>query len=173
MLLQLGMMMLGFDDGDLSDVTSMDMGEGDLDGASEGSGLWFIEMISIRTLAAAVTFFGIVGGGALAYELAPGVAVSLGLLAGYGAMYTVYWAFKQIFKLEVSGHTNIQNAIGLIGQVYVPIDPGATGKIQLRLQGRTTEYQAQSDARERLATGAKVVVTEIVSSDTLRVEPVS
>ena len=172
LVLQLVLMLMGVDDGGFGDVADagMDLGDIDLDSA-EASGFWFFEMLSLRTIAAAATFFGLVGKATLASGQSGGVALTLAVAAGYGAMYAVYWAFKQIFKLETSGNTDIRNAVGKVGQVYVPIDPGAAGKIQLHLQGRTVELQARTDAAERLATGAKVTVTEVVSSDTVKVAP--
>ena len=173
LVLQLVLMMTGVDDGGLGEVA--DAGGFDFEDldASESSGFWFFEMLSLRTIAAALTFFGLVGKAALSSGQSGGVSLTLALVAGYGAMYSVYWAFKQIFKLEVSGATDIRNAVGKVGQVYIPIDPGAAGKIQLHLQGRTVELQARSDAEERLATGSKVTVTEVMSADTVRVAAIT
>lgn len=176
MLLQLALTLLGMDDGGLGDVVDsagIDLGDMDVDvdATTDSSGYWFFEMLSLRTLSAAAAFFGLAGKLSFASGLSPHVALLLALVAGYLSMYAVYWLFKQIFKMEVSGHQRIQKALGLVGQVYVPIDPGATGKVHLDMQNRTVEYAAVSDLAERLATGAKVVVTEIVSSDTVKVEP--
>lgn len=173
LVLQLVLMMVGVDDGgfgDVADVGGVDDVFDGLDGdGTEASGFWFFEMLSLRTLAAAATFFGLVGKAALSSGQTGGVSLTLALVAGYGAMYAVYWAFKQVLKLETSGNTDIRNSVGSVGQVYVPIDPGAAGKIQLPLQGRTVELQARSDAAERLETGAKVRVTEILAADTVKV----
>ncbi|HEV3117654.1 MAG TPA: hypothetical protein VGY58_11405, partial [Gemmataceae bacterium] len=56
------------------------------------------------------------------------------------------------------------------GTVYVAI-PGqktGVGKVTLRLQNRTVEYQAVTP-HQQLATGNKVVVTAVLSPDTLEV----
>lgn len=170
LLLQIVMMLLGMDEGGLGDALDGDLDLGDSD--SEGSGFWLLEMISLRTISAAAALFGLVGKAALESGQSTGVALALGGCAGFAALYAVYWLFKQVFKLEVSGNTDIRGAIGLPAQVYVPIGPGdAPGKIQVKLQGRTVEYQALSAAPERLATGSQVVVTEVVSTDTVRVSP--
>lgn len=172
LLLQLLLMFIGMDDGgfgEIGEAGGIDVG--DVDGATDSSGYWFYEIVSIRTLSAAAAFFGLVGKLSLSSNLAPGISLLLGLLAGYGAMYAVYWIFKQIYRFETAGNQEIQNSVGLVGQVYVPIEPGMTGKIHLKLQGRTAEYAAVSESTERIITGAKVLVTEIVSSDTVKVEP--
>ncbi len=180
LLLQVGMVLLGMDDGGLSDMADgIDLGFDDVAGDGGGDfdasnstdswGLWLLEMISIRTLSAAATFFGLVGMASLSGGQTPTVSLLLATAAGLGALYAVYWVFKQIFKLEVDGNEDIRNAIGVVGKVYIPIDPGMKGKIQLKLQGRTVEYQAISDHAERLATGATVLITDIIASDTVKV----
>lgn len=175
LVLQFAMLLLGMDDGfgDAADP-GLDGGDFDADSTTDSSGFWFLEMLSLRTLSAAATFFGLTGKAFLASGTSQGVALGFALGVGYAAMYAVYWVFKQVFKLETSGNTNINNAIGLPAQVYVPIGPGdIAGKVLLELQGRTVEYQAVTDVADRLATGANVVVTGIVSGDTVRVSPVS
>lgn len=169
LLTQLGMMLLGGDDGFEGDAGGIDTEGSDTD----SSGFWFFEIISIRTLAAAVSFFGLVGGAVNSMGQPPGVSIVLGCVAGYGAMYAVYWAFKQLFGMESDGNLNIENAIGLPAEVYVPIGPSNSqaGKVHVYLQGRTAEYQALTDSDQTLATGTKVTITQVVSSDTLRVTP--
>lgn len=176
LLVQFAMMLMGMDDGgfgEMADAGGFEMGDMDADGATDGSGFWLLEMLSLRTLSAAACFFGLVGKASLSADQSPGVSLMLALVAGYAALYAVYWTFKQLFKLETSGNEDIRNAVGLTGQVYIPIQANSIGKIQIKLQGRTVEYQALTDHIERLATGEKVVVTDIVSSDTVKVMPAS
>ncbi|WP_146572410.1 hypothetical protein [Botrimarina hoheduenensis] len=170
LLLQLVLLWFGMDDS-LGDM----MGDGgdagfDSDHTTDSTGFWFLEMLSLRTLSAAATFFGLTGKALLASGTSPGVSLAIALGVGYAALYSVYWVFKQVFQLETSGNTNIANAIGLPAQVYVPIGPGkVAGKVQMKLQGRTVEYQAVSDEQLRLTTGTRVVVTDVVTADTVRV----
>lgn len=178
LLSQLAMMLLGGDDGGLGDGVdggSFEADSPDSDSSTDHAGFWFYEMISLRTVAAAVTFFGLVGGAANSTGQPPGISIALGCFAGYAAMYGVYWAFKQIFRLETSGNVNIYNAIGLPAEVYVPIGPGGNeaGKVHVYLQGRTAEYQALTTCNQKLPTGSKVIVTEVLSSDTVEVMPTS
>lgn len=163
---QLATVLLGWDEEGLGE-------SGSADGVTDGAGFWFFEMISIRTLAAATTFFGLVGGAVNSTGAAAGVSLAAALVAGYSAMYAVYWAFRQLFRLETSGNEDVYNAIGATAEVYVPIAESNrhAGKVHLVLQGRIVEYQAITDADHPLATGEKVVVTDVVSSDTLKVMP--
>lgn len=132
---------------------------------------WFYEVLSLRTLSAAVTFFGLTGKTTMAYGYSPIGSLALATLVGLAAMYVVYWLFKQVYKLQHTGTENIRNAIGAPAIVYVPI-PGkraGAGKVTFRLQNRLVEYQAVTEDDNRLATGEKVVVVAIVNSDTVRV----
>jgi hypothetical protein len=165
--------------GDFAHTASGDMsaGHGSWDHSADASaahhsvGSWFYEMLSIRTLSAAVTFFGLAGNTALAYDYSPLGSFVVATLAGLAAMYIVYWLFKQVYKLQHTGTENIRNAIGASAVVYVPI-PGkraGAGKVTFRLQNRNVEYQAVTEDENRLATGEKVVVVGIVNFDTVRV----
>jgi membrane protein implicated in regulation of membrane protease activity len=181
LLTQLVMMVFGGDDGGFDDGAGIDHSGIDHSGnhhsvdggVTDASGFWFFEIISLRTLAAAVTFFGLVGGAVNATGAPMGVSIALAALAGYGAMYAVYWAFKQIFRLETQGNEDVYNAIGKTAEVYIPIAESnrQAGKVQLTMQGRTVEYQALTDSDHPLATGAKVMVMDVVSNDTLKVAP--
>jgi hypothetical protein len=130
---------------------------------------WFYEMLSLRTLSAAVTFFGLAGKTAQARGMSDRLSLMIALVAATGAMYGVYWMFKQVYKVQHAGNENIRLAVGLPAKVYVPIPAsrGGVGKVMFRLQDRIVEYQAMSDEGEKLRTGEEVVITGIVSSDTV------
>jgi hypothetical protein len=132
---------------------------------------WFYEILSLRTLSAALTFFGLTGKMMRGYEYSAIASLMWATLAGLASMYFVYWLFQQIFKLQHAGNENIRNAVGLPATVYVPI-PGkrvGAGKVTFRLQNRLVEYQAVTEDEEKLRTGEDVVIVGIVSSDTVRV----
>ena len=195
LVFQFVLMLLGFgdDSGDLAGADGTDVSAGgDIGGDLAGGGIagdqptwneaadadlghpgaaWFYEVLSLRTLSAAVTFFGLAGKTTMAYGYSPLGSFVLATIAGVAAMYIVYWLFKQVYKLQHAGTENIRNAIGAAAVVYVPI-PGkraGAGKVTFRLQNRLVEYQAVTEDEGRLATGEKVVVVAIVNSDTVRV----
>jgi hypothetical protein len=168
LLLQVAMMIVGLDDGGLGDSAGADN-----ESVTDASGLWFFEMLSLRTLSAAACFFGLAGKASLAAGQAPLVAMTIALLAGYGALYSVFWLFRQVLRLETSGNEDLRDSVGSMAQVYVPIAPagGPAGKIQMAWQGRTVECQAVTDHAERLPTGAQVVVLEVLGDDIVKVGP--
>lgn len=173
LLIQLAMSLFGFDDLFEGADGGVDVGadvDVDAEGAgSDSSGFWLFEMISMRSLAAAVTTFGVAGKICLTSGASNTVAVVVSLVAAYAAMYAIYWTFKQLFKLETSGNIDIRNSIGLPAQVYVSIPGGrgGSGKVQMKLQNRVVEYQAVTEESEGLKPGDQVTVTDLVSSDTV------
>ncbi len=141
------------------------------DASAQHVGHWFYEMLSLRTISAAVTFFGLTGKAALAQGVHPVPTLLLALVAGYAALAGVFWLFKQVFRLQHAGNENVRLAVGLPATVYVPIpaNRAGAGKVTFRLQNRIVEYQAVTDEGDRLATGEKVVVESVVSNDTVSV----
>lgn len=132
---------------------------------------WLFQMLSFRTIVAAITFFGL--GGAWSSASGHGAMQSLviGVLAGGAAMYGMYRLMRAIYDLQSSGNIDIRNIVGQPAKIYIPVPPEGTGKgkIQVTLQGRTMEYEAVSDAAETLSTGENVVVENVVGSDIVKV----
>lgn len=196
MVIQFLMTMLGmgddgadFADGDIGadvgfDAGDIDVGDMDIDGdhhtpihqAADAdvdhpdSSLLF-QVISFRTVVAALTFFGLGG----AWSSASGHSASLQLLvacaAGFTAMYAMYRLMKAIYSFQSSGNVDIRNAVGLVGKIYIPVPPEGTGKgkVHLTLQGRTLEYEAISGEADTLPTGENVVVDDILGNDIVKV----
>jgi hypothetical protein len=80
---------------------------------------------------------------------------------------------NSLHKLKADGTIHIERAVGTTGTVYlrIPGQKAGTGKVTLKLQNRTVEYQAIT-AHDELPTGAKIVVLGVVSPDTVEVGPV-
>ena len=133
---------------------------------------WVFGVLSFRTVVAALTFFGLVGLTARAYKLPDHWVLILATAAAIGAMYGVYWLMRAMWGLKEEGTVRIEGAVGRTATVYVPIpaNRAGCGKIQINLQDRTMDYAAMTPG-DALPTGAKVVVTEVITSDTLEVEP--
>lgn len=154
------------------DVGHADMGHAD-SGETHGADPAF-SLLSVRTCAAFLTFFGLVGfGGTTAgWGTYPTMAAALG--AGFAMLFAVAWLFSLQKKLYAEGNIDPRNAVGHVARVYLKI-PGANagkGKITVALQGRTVEYNAATAGRE-LVTGSEVRVVRLITPDTFEVEPLS
>lgn len=133
-------------------------------------GNWLFGALSIRTAAAALTFFGLGGLTADFYGANEPAAFGVALGAGAAAFYIVAFIMQSLGKLKADGTVRIDRAIDRTGSVYLRIPASRTGmgKIHLSVQNRTVEYQAVTAGPE-LATGAAVRVVAVVNSDTVEV----
>lgn len=171
---QLAMTFIGGDDGgDIGDMGDFDGLDGDVskEGHGHTTASMFFEIFSLKTLAAAVTFFGLVGMAVLRSGGTETQSLASGVIAGAAALYGVFHLYKQLYRLQSSGNQDIRNSIGLPATVYIPIPAGkdGKGKVQMKMQGRIVEYQAVSEESEKLATGTDVYVVDIVNAQTLLV----
>lgn len=138
----------------------------------DGALNWFLGMLSVRTVTAGVTFFGLAGLGATGGRLPPVATVVVASAAGFAALYLVAWTMKLLGKLRADGTVHIEQSIGLPGTVYltIPANKQGAGKVTLNLQNRTMEYQALT-ASGAIPTGASVVVVGVLGPDTVEVAP--
>jgi hypothetical protein len=136
------------------------------------SGSWFVGILTLRTIVAALTFFGLAGWFATAKKWDEPVPLGVAFAAGCGALFAVAWIMRSLHRLQAEGNIRMERALGKVGTVYlkIPGNRAGAGKVLLNLQNRTVEYQAITSSAE-LPTGARVVIVGIVSSDTVEVAP--
>jgi hypothetical protein len=148
-------------------------GEGHHEHGHGGGHAWLVGVLTFRTLAAAVTFFGLGGWLAVKQEHFAGPqSLLFAIVAGGAALFAVAWLMRSLSRLQAEGNVHIDRAVGKTGTIYLPV-PGnkaGAGKVHLNLQNRTVEYQAVT-SENPLPTGAKVVVVGVVSADTVEVAP--
>jgi hypothetical protein len=134
---------------------------------------WYVGILTFRSMVAALTFFGLVGlAASVNWQLEPPQSLALALAGAAAALFGVAYLMQSLHRLKSDGTIRIERAVGVAGTVYVAI-PGrktGAGKVMLRLQNRIVEYQAVTP-REPLASGDKIVVTAVLSPDTLEVVP--
>ncbi len=138
--------------------------------ATHGS-LSLARAVSVRTVTAALAFFGLSGMAANAADYSPPATLAIAVAAGLAAMYAVYYIFDFMRSLRAEGTAHIQRALGKEATVYLRI-PGnrqGRGKIQINLQNRTMEYLAVT-AGGPIPSGATVIVTEVLGADLVQVE---
>jgi membrane protein implicated in regulation of membrane protease activity len=134
----------------------------------------FFRMLSIRTLVAALAFFGLAGLAAHAAEWTQLGQLVVALLTGFAAMYGVFWVMQALGRLRSEGTIRIQRAVGKEASVYlrIPAERRGAGKVHVQLQHRTMEYAAVTAGPE-VRTGEKVIVIAVIGPDTLEVEPIA
>ncbi len=169
---QFAMTLLGLGGGhEFASAEHIDVGDGSVshDAGHGNESTWFLGVLTVRTLSAALAFFGLVGTIALRSQLPPVNAMLLAIGAGAFAVYFVSWIMKLMLKFNIDGTVRIDHATGCIGTVYLPIPAGKSspGKVQVSVLNRTLELKAVSD--EALPTGTPITVVGVVGADMVEV----
>ncbi len=131
-----------------------------------------LRILTVRGVVAFLAICGWVGVAALDMGAGPILSSVLAVVAGLAAMILVAVALRFSLKMQQSGNLDLKNAVGLTGEVYVPIPRGGKGKVTLTVQDRFLELDAVCSERD-LSTGEAVKVTGITSSHTLLVSPLA
>jgi hypothetical protein len=159
-----------FDDGSHVDASVDHLEAGHHDVHPHHGPNWFFGVITLRTVTAALTFFGLTGLalGSGGVQPTPTLLWSVG--AGIAALYLVHWMMRSLALLRAEGTVRIDQAVGAVGSVYVriPGENSGRGKVQLTLQGQTVELSATTE-HGPLSTGARVVVTRVTGPDAVEV----
>ncbi len=152
-------MLLLFLGGDVAD------GEVDFDGDSDG-----LSFFSIRTIAAFLTFFGLIGMYGQQQGWADARTAGSAFGAGFGMMLVVAWLFSLQSKLHQDGNLHPKDAVGLGATVYlrIPGENAGKGKVTVGLQGRTHEFAAVTMGAE-LPTGTDVTLVRMINETTFEV----
>ena len=175
----------GFDSLDADvDLGDTDMGGGDVDaggtdldgavGHVHSFGYHMFKVISLRTMVAGTTFFGLAGWAALVGTGGSQmVAMIVAVLAGLSAIFTVYFLYRWINMMRYQGNVSSDKLVGATGSVYVriPAQGKGAGKVLVSQQSRTMEYEAFSAGRE-LPTGTQITVLKVISPTTVEVAEV-
>jgi hypothetical protein len=152
--------------------SDMDADASDFEADDGGVGFQFF---TFKNVVAFFTIFGWTGVTCIDNGLSIGLTLIISIIAGLLMMVLTSALFFWVNKLSASGTLKMKNAIGVIGEVYLPIGAKRTkmGKVQIKVQGSLRELEAITDNEEELKTGTMVKVTEIVSAELLLVETLS
>lgn len=157
---------LDVDDGGVGD--GLDFDSDDPSGLDAGSSF---PIFTVRNFIIFFTVFGWTGIAASNSGMGSTSTLILSLVLGAIVMFLVAGLFYFMSRMTESGNISIHNAIGNIGQVYIPI-PGkraGTGKVQIQIQGSIREIDAVTDDN-KLATGTTIEVVDVVSNQILLVK---
>ncbi len=152
--------------------SDMEADASDFEADDGGVGFQFF---TFKNVVAFFTIFGWSGITCIDNGLSTSITLIISIIAGLAMMVLTSLLFYWMYKLAESGTLKIQNAVGIIGEVYLPIgaERSKMGKVQIKVQGSLRELEAITDDIEELKTGSMVKVTEVVSSEILLVEKLS
>jgi hypothetical protein len=165
LVLQTGLMLFGVGDGHDVDLHH-DVSHAD--GADHPDGVF--NLFSVRAIASFLTFFGLTGWLGTSRGWGQGVTIGVAILSGLALMVLVAWMMRMQSKLQSKGNLDPANAIGLSARVYlrIPAKNSGFGKVQVKVQGRTAEFNACTLGAE-LPTGALVEIQRLRTADTVEV----
>jgi len=157
LLIQTIMLFFGFGDDDADMDIDIDDG-GDISG---GDGL---VLFSIRGIIAMLCMGGWSGILFSEMGLNTPLTVILSTLLGFAALVGMAALIKLLMQLQSSGNIELANAIGKVGQVYIPIPPNMSGmgKVNITLQEKYSEFSAMTKDTEKIKTGEMI---RVVSTD--------
>jgi len=168
MALQLLAMVLGLGgDGDSGDMDAG--GDGHIDGDAG------THVFSMRTIVAFFAGFGWGGVTAVRAGLSIVPAVAVALAVGGSLMAVVFFLMRALYGMRYSGTLDYQNAIGVVGNVYLPI-PAAmqgAGQVEVLVQGRLAIVRAFTRHAATIPNRAPIRVVGVVDQQTLLVDPLA
>ena len=163
MLIQTALLLIGIGDG----------GEGDVDGDElfEGGGDGLV-LFSVRGVVSTLTVMGWAAV-ALLETLSPALAIGIAVLLGAATLFGTAYLMRAVAKLQTSGNIDVENAVGKVATVYIPIPAKGTGagKVTMTLQEKYSEFSAVTLGSEKLTTGTLVRVVSVDGTGVLAVEP--
>jgi membrane protein implicated in regulation of membrane protease activity len=161
MLIQTVMLLIGIGDG-----------EGDIDGDEIFEGGDGLVLFSVRGVVSTLTVMGWAAV-ALLETLSPALAISIAAVLGVATLFGTAYLMRAVARLQTSGNLDVENAVGKVATVYIPIPPKGTGagKVTMTLQEKYCELSAVTLGAEKLSTGTLVRVVSVDGTGVLAVEP--
>lgn len=97
--------------------------------------------------------------------------VVISFICGLAMMFLLAVLFYMMSKLVESGTLSLKNAVGRIGEVYLPVKSGRAniGQVQINVQGSVRTLQAMTDDAEDMPVGTVIEVKSIISDQILLV----
>lgn len=165
LLIQTVLLLFGIGDGDADT-------DGDFSGDTGGDGL---TLFTVRGIMAFLCIGGWTGIFFSSIGLNSAIVVILSFACGSAALVGMAYMIKGLLKMQSSGNIDLANAIGKVGQAYIPI-PGeakGTGKVNIIVQGTYSEINAITRETETIKTGETVRVVATDETGLLVVERVA
>lgn len=143
-------------------------GDGDVDLQGETG----LTIFSVRNMVAFFTFFGWSGLWMLSSNFNPVLTALLSILVGVLFMFISMSLFLLVSKMQRSGNIILSNAVGIVGEVYIPIPANRQnfGKIMVVIQGTLCEVEAITDEPDIIKTGSQVIVVAVEGNSKLLVK---
>lgn len=133
-----------------------------------------LAIFSVRGILSMLCITGWVAVALLETPLPQAVSVAIAIVCGIATLIGMAYLMRAINKLQSSGNIDIENCVGKIAEVYIPIPSSGngSGKVNLTVQEKFSEFSAITTSADQLKTGAFVRVVAVSESGVLVVEPI-
>ena len=127
------------------------------------------QFFTLKNLVAFFTIFSWTGIACLDSGYSNGTSVLISIIAGLAMMVMMAAIFYFFSRLTDSGTMSLSNAIGNIGEVYLPVEANRNniGKISIKVQGSYRELDAITDDEKDLVVGSVIEVTDLLNDSIL------
>lgn len=127
--------------------------------------------LSLTTIAAFTAIFGFTAFASVGAGIPTSVAAILGGLAGVVGGAAAWWLSRFIRSAESTTAVSGDDLVGSLGSVVLPIPENGLGEVALTRHGERISLSAVAAAP--IPRGTAVRVVQVVTSTSVRVEPVS
>lgn len=166
-VLQTVLMLIGIGGDNAADADG-DIDADDIDIPDDG-----LALFTVRGVTSMLCITGWVAVALLETTLPQGVSIAIAIISGVLTLIGMAYLMRAVYKLQSSGNIDVENCIGKIGEVYIPIPASGngSGKVNLTVQEKFSEFSAITTSGDQLKTGAFVRVVAVGPSGVLVVEP--
>lgn len=167
-ILQTVLMLIGIGGDDAADADA-DLDADDIEIPDDG-----LALFTVRGVSSMLCITGWVAVALLETSLPQGISIAIAILCGVATLIGMAYLMRAVYKLQSSGNIDVENCIGKIGEVYIPIPAAGngSGKVNLTVQEKFSEFSAITTAGDQLKTGSFVRVVAVGPSGVLVVEPI-
>ena len=133
-----------------------------------------LAIFSVRGVTSMLCITGWVAVALLETSLPQGISIAIAIACGVATLIGMAYLMRAVYRLQSSGNIDVENCVDKIGEVYIPIPStgNGSGKINLTVQEKFSEFTAITTSGEQLKTGAFVRVVAVSESGVLVVEPI-
>ena len=141
-------------------------------GAADPSATLF--QLSLKTVIAFVTFFGLAGMACSKSDIAPGTTLGIAAASGAFAFFMVGYVMQLMMSLQARGNVDLKAAIGSSATVDLRIPPNHTGSGKVAVVvGKRLVHRKAVTKGDAIPTGAEVVINGMTAPDTFEVSPLN
>lgn len=160
------MMLVSGGDAEFEADATPELDGGDIDASR------VIFQLSMKTVVAFITFFGLAGMACTKGELSTSASLAIAIACGLAAFVMVGYVMQAMMSLQSKGNVDLQSATGQSAKVdlRIPAKNEGSGKIIVIVGGRQITRKAVTTG-DAIPTGAEVVIDGMTAPDTYQVSP--